>query len=42
MDTCNSSASQKWLYSASDKSLRSLGKCMEIVGNKRKPGARYS
>ena len=40
MNTCNSSASQNWLYTATDKSLRSLGKCMEIAGNTRKPGAR--
>jgi hypothetical protein len=28
---CNGSASQNWLYSTSDKSVRSLGKCMEIA-----------
>ena len=40
MDTCTGSASQKWLYSATDRSLRSLGKCMEIAGNWRKAGAK--
>ena len=33
-------ASQNWLHSTSDKSLRSLGKCMEIAHNARKSGTR--
>src|SRR5215212_1081314 len=40
MNTCNQSASQNWLYSSSDKSLRSLSKCMEIANNARKSGTR--
>jgi Galactose oxidase-like, Early set domain/Ricin-type beta-trefoil lectin domain len=41
MNTCvTSAASQNWLYSTSDKSLRSLGKCMEIANNARKSGTR--
>lgn len=40
MNTCNVTASQNWLYTPTDKSLRSLGKCTEIAGNTRKSGAR--
>jgi hypothetical protein len=41
MNTCNTNAaSQNWLYSTSDKSLRSLGMCMEIANNARKSGTR--
>ena len=40
MNTCNGSASQNWLYTTTNKSLRSLSKCMEIAGNTRKSGAR--
>jgi len=40
MNTCNQMASQNWLYSSSDKSLRSLSKCMEIANNARKSGTR--
>jgi Domain of unknown function (DUF1929)/Ricin-type beta-trefoil lectin domain len=41
MNTCvTGTASQNWLYSTSDKSLRSLGKCMEIANNARKSGTR--
>jgi hypothetical protein len=41
MNTCNQNAtSQNWLYSITDKSLRSLGKCMEIANNARKSGTR--
>src|SRR4029450_2628380 len=40
MNTCNQSASQNWLYSTTDKSLRSLGKCMEIANNATRPGTR--
>src|SRR5918994_580439 len=41
MNTCNQNAtSQNWLYSTTDKSLRSLGKCMEIANNARKSGTR--
>jgi hypothetical protein len=41
MNTCvTGAASQNWLYSTSDKSLRSLGKCMEIANNARKSGTR--
>jgi hypothetical protein len=40
MNTCDGRASQNWLSSTSDGSLRSLGKCMEVAGNLRKAGSR--
>ena len=40
MNTCDGRSSQSWLYSTGDRSLRSLGKCMEVAGNVRKAGSR--
>jgi hypothetical protein len=40
MNSCDGRASQNWLYSTGDRSLRSLDKCMEIAGNVRKSGSR--
>ena len=40
MNTCDGRASQNWLSSTSDSSLRSLGKCMEVAGSLRKAGSR--
>ena len=40
MYTCHGKANQNWLYTSADKSLRSLGKCMDIPRNVRKSGTR--